>query len=180
VSHILLIGYAGALDPHLKPGDLVAVTRASAFSFSRDSPAWENVQLSETFELTQGETLVQLAQSLGLRAYTGSALTSSYVLGDPVHKKLLFEKFRASIVDMETAALARAADSKRVPFSCIRAISDEARDDFLTPFSHDPSKNLAARAGDLFNRGMLRTHREWKTNTQAARKSLTRFLSYYL
>jgi len=179
-SSILMVGYAGALDPDLRLGDLVAVSRALAFSLDIDNPTWENVQLDGTFELAQGEALARTANSLGLTAYAGDVLTSSYVLGDPVHKSLLYEKFHASMVDMETAAIARVAASKEVPFSCIRAISDEARDTFLAPFSHDPSSNIAARAGKLLNKGMLRTYREWKANTRIAQKSLTRFLSHYL
>jgi adenosylhomocysteine nucleosidase len=179
-SHMLLIGYAGALDPDLRLGDLVAVSRALAFSLAIDNPTWENVQLDGTFELAHGEALARSANSFGLTAYTGDVLTSPYVLGDPVHKNLLYKKFHASIVDMETAALARVAASREVPLSCIRAISDEARDTFLAPFSHDPSNKIAARAGKLLNKGMLRTYHEWKANTQIAQKSLTRFLSNYL
>jgi nucleoside phosphorylase len=179
-SNILLVGYAGALDPDLRLGDLVAVSRALAFSLAVDNPTWENVQLNGTFELARGEALARSASALGLTAYTGDVLTSSYVLGDPVHKSLLYKKFHALIVDMETAALARVAASKEVPLSCIRVISDEASDSFLAPFSHDPSNNMAVRAGKLLNKGMLRTYREWKANTRIAQKSLTRFLLDYL
>jgi nucleoside phosphorylase len=179
-SQILVIGYAGALDPDLQVGDLVAVARALAFSLPEDNPEWENVQLDGTFELAQSEALAQSAGALGLRASIGDAMTSSYVLGDAAHKNFLFSRFHASIVDMETAALARVAASKNVPLSCIRVISDEARDTFLAPFSHDPSRNMAARAGKLFNKGMVQTYREWKANTRVAKKSLTHFLSHYL
>jgi nucleoside phosphorylase len=179
-SHILVIGYAGALDPDLKVGDLVAVAKALSFSLPEEDPAWENVQLDGTFVLARSETLARSAASLGLKASVGDAMTSSYVLGDPAHKDLLFRRFHASIVDMETAALARVAAARSIPLSCIRVISDEACDTFLAPFSHDPANTMAARAGKLFDKGMVRTYREWKANTQAAQKSLSRFLSHYL
>ncbi len=180
VSYILVIGYAGALSPDLKLGDLVAVRRAYAFSLDQENPTWDNVQLDGTFELTQSEELAGLAQSKGLRAEVGDVLTSAYVLGDPVHKKLLHDRFQASIVDMETAALARVAASRAMPIGCIRVISDEARDTFLAPFSHDPSTNIAARAGKLLSNGMVQTLRDWKSHTQVANKSLTQFLKCYL
>jgi len=180
VSRVLVIGYAGALAPDLKLGDLVAVRRALAFSLDKTNPTWENVRLDGTFELVQSEELAGLAQSKGLRADVGDVLTSSYVLGDPVHKKLLHDRFQASIVDMETAALARVAASREVPLSCIRVISDEARDTFLAPFSHDPSTGIAARAGKLLNNGMVQTLRDWKSHTRIANKCLTQFLESYL
>jgi adenosylhomocysteine nucleosidase len=179
-SHILVIGYAGALDPDLKLGDLVAVRNALAFSLDKANPTWDNVQLDGKYELRQSEELAHLAKSLGLRACTGDSLTSSYVLGDPAHKRLLHEKFHASIVDMETAALARVAAAKDVPLYCVRVISDEAGDTFLAPFSHDPSTNIAARAGKLLSNGMVQTYRDWKLHTLVANKSLTHFLSHYL
>jgi nucleoside phosphorylase len=180
VSRILVIGYAGALDPYLKLGDLVAVRRAIAFSLNKDNPTWENVQLNGTYELTQGEELAQAAELQKLRIKVGDILTSSHVLGEPAHKKILYERFGASIVDMETAALAGVAASHHVPISCLRVISDEAGDTFLAPFSHDPSSTIAARAGKLFNNGMVQTFRDWRSHAQVANQSLTQFLSIYL
>ena len=133
-----------------------------------------------TFDLTDCDTLAETAKSAGLHACTGDVLTSPYVLGDPVHKRLLYEKFRAAIVDMETAALARVAASRSVPLSCIRVVSDEAADSFLAPFSYDPSTRLSARARKLAGTGMARIYRKWKTNTSVARESLGRLLEVYL
>ena len=39
---------------------------------------------------------------------------------------------------METAALAQVAAARDIPMDCVRAVSDEAGDDFLAPFSYDP------------------------------------------
>jgi nucleoside phosphorylase len=102
------------------------------------------------------------------------------VLGDPIHKRLLHEKFHASITDMETAALARVAASKFIALGCVRVVSDEAADSFLAPFSYDPSTRLPARAKKLAGTGMAKVYRKWKTNTAAARKSLHTFLRKYL
>lgn len=180
VSQILVIGYAGALDPGLKLGDMVAVQSALALSLEESNPTWENARLDGTYELTQSDSLARFASSLALTAETGNVLTSSHVLGNPAHKKMLFEKFRASIVDMETAALARVAASGNVPISCIRVISDEACDTFLDPFSHDPAQNIAERASKLLSNGMLQTYRKWKNHTLVASRSLTEFLTHYL
>jgi adenosylhomocysteine nucleosidase len=179
-SQILVVGYAGAIHPDLKLGDLVAVRKALAFSLDKNRPDWENVQLDGTFELANFETLSERAKSAGFSVHIGDALTSAYVLGNPEHKCLLYERFHASIVDMETAALARAALSKAIPLGCVRAISDEAKDTFLAPFSHDPAINIPGRAKKLFDTGLTQTYHQWKEHTAIAKESLTCFLSHYL
>jgi adenosylhomocysteine nucleosidase len=179
-SRILVIGYAGALDAGLKLGDLVAVRRASAFSLDKHNPDWNHAQLDGVFDLADYDGLARSARSIGLTASTGDALTSRYVLGEPAYKRLLHEKFAASIVDMETAALARVADSRKFPIGCVRVISDEVEDTFLAPFSHDPSTGIQARARKLMDEGMIRILREWRDHTSVARESLSRFLSHYL
>jgi nucleoside phosphorylase len=179
-DRILVIGYAGALDPQLQLGSLVAVTKASAFSLDKSCPDWNHVQLNGIYELAQAEPMVSAAKFAGLDAIAGSALSSSHVLGKPEHKSLLHNRFQASAVDMETAFLARLAASRNISMSCIRTISDIAQDSFLEPFSYDPAAKLAERAKKLFNAGMAQTYREWKNHTSVAKLSLKGFLENYL
>ena len=179
-SRILVIGYAGALDPELRLGDLIAVRRATALSLDERFPDWEHARAEDVFELDGAEMLAEWAQSIGIHARTGDVLTSSYVLGEPAHKRLLRGRFGASIVDMETAALARVSLAGKIPISSVRAVSDEVRDTFLVPFSHDPSTGIRARVGKLMDAGMVHTLREWKEHALAARKSLSCFLAGYL
>lgn len=181
ISHILLVGYAGALDPDLRVGTLVAVRKAMACSPNKNQPGLEHMQLDGSYELADSEGLLAAGKAAGLSACVGDALTSAYVIGDPADKRLLYDKFRASIVDMETAALARVASAKTIPFSCIRAVSDEVRDDFLAPISYIPSSSIPARAIKLIGAGnWMRIYREWKEHASAAGKCLSRFLSHYL
>lgn len=179
-DRILVIGYAGGLDPSLKLGNLVAVRKASAFSLAGSPPVWEMARIDEEFELSDWDLLAQSAVSAGLCGCTGNALSSAYVLGNPAHKRLLFENLRGEIVDMETAALARVASLNSVPISCIRSISDEAADTFLAPFSYDPAAGIPARARRLFENGMAETYREWRDHSSKAKESLARFLYSYL
>lgn len=179
-SRILVIGYAGALDPQLRLGDLVVVRKAMAVTLEDKIPDWEHAQVEGMFDLDGAEAIVLWAQSIGLNAGEGDALTSAYVLGEPKHKRLLHDRFGASIVDMETAALARVSIADGIPISCVRAISDEVQDTFLAPFSYDPSSGIPARARKLMEAGMVQTLREWKQHASEARKSLARFLAGYL
>jgi adenosylhomocysteine nucleosidase len=179
-SQILVVGYAGAIHPDLKLGDLVAVRKAMAFSLDKNRPGWESVRLDGAFDLVNFEALSEHAKSAGLSVHIGDALTSAHVLGNPEHKCLLYERFHASIVDMETAALARAALSNAIPLGCMRAISDAAKDTFLAPFSYDPAINIPDRAKKLFDAGLTQTYRQWKEHAAIAKESLSRFLSHYL
>ena len=133
-----------------------------------------------------GSSPTRMAEALGCgrpvvaNAGVGDVVTSPHVLGSPAHKQILWEKFQASIVDMETAALAEIAASKSIPLSCIRVVSDEAQDTFLEPFSYDPSMPIPARAKRLLDTGMIQTYREWKNHSSVARECLSRFLAHYL
>ena len=177
---VMVVGYAGAIDPGLKLGDMVVVARASAFSLDKNRPDWKHVRLEGTYNLSYCETLASSAKSAGLNVYTGDTLTSSFVLGQPEHKKILFEKFHASIVDMETASIARVAKENSIPIGCVRVVSDEAEDSFLAPFSYDPLTGISARAKSLFDKGMMHIYREWKEHAAVAKANLHRFLLHYL
>lgn len=179
-DQILVIGYAGALDPGLELGSLVAGTRTSAFSLDRQLPDWNHVQLDGTYALTHTAMLEESAKSAGLKVCAGAILSSSHVLGNPRHKASLHDRFQAAAVDMETAFLARVAAAVNIPMSCVRAISDEAGDTFLEPFAYDPSANLAVRARKLLDTGMAETYREWKSHAAVAKASLSRFCEFYL
>jgi nucleoside phosphorylase len=177
-DQILVIGYAGALDPGLRLGSVVAVEKAIALS--EDPPGWEHVQAEGEFDLANCSGFHSAAAAAGLIAHTGTVLTSFHVLGHPEHKRLLHERFHAAIVDMETAALARVAQAKKIPLRCIRVVSDEAEDNFLAPFSYDPATGIPTRAKQLMEMGMLETYRQWKSNASMAKDRLRSFLAHYL
>jgi len=180
-SRILVVGYAGALDPNLKIGTLVSVKKALLCSIDATNPAVENIKLDRTFMLEQDDILHRTAESGHLQILSGDTLTTSHVWGNPVHKSILLGKFGASIVDMETAALADVAERSRIPLHCLRVVSDEAKDSFLEPFSYDPTAGIPRRAGQIIRKGNpVKIFREWKCNTSLARVSLNRFLAEYL
>lgn len=181
VSQILVIGYAGALDPRLKVGALVAVAKAMACSVDPGNPAVENIRLDGTYAMAPSDGFAETAASMGVPLFFADTLTSSHVWGNPEHKRILMEKFAAGIVDMETAALARVAISFGLPIRCLRVISDEAEDSFLEPFSYDPRSGLKKKAGRILSSGNpVKLLRRWKSNTSIARASLAEFLGEYL
>jgi nucleoside phosphorylase len=178
---ILVIGYAGALDPALKQGELVVVDRADQLSEEFWGAPLEEIGLAGGWILSRADELCDLARGAGLPVHRGPALTSPCMMGAPAHKQVLFKKFRASIVDMETAALARVAARAEVPLSCVRAISDEACDDFLAELSYNPGAgNLQRAAKALAAGGRMRRYSQWRERSKSARQNLSKFLACYL
>ncbi|MBN2241719.1 MAG: hypothetical protein JW793_03440 [Acidobacteria bacterium] len=177
ISSILILGYAGALDPRLKLGALVVVRKALSCSIDEAEPAVERMNLDGEFALAPSDFLVRSARSLAFPVRYGDTMTTSHVWGNPEHKRILLRKFRACIVDMETAALARVSEAAGIPLRCIRVVSDEAEDSFLEPFSYDPAARIPKRAARLIGKGNpVKAFRMWKRNASVARHSLERFL----
>ena len=176
---MLIAGYAGALDPDLKIGDLVVVTRATAFGLNKKHPDWSQVETDTPFDLTHVDALMTV-RTAGISILKGSILSSPHVLGNPAHKNLLFRRFQASVVDMETAFLVREAAAWNIPVSALRAISDTAQDSFLEPFERDPDLKLTDRAQKLLHAGPISSLREWKNRAAVARDALRGFWKIYL
>jgi adenosylhomocysteine nucleosidase len=61
-------------------------------------------------------------------AHIGKLLTLNRVIRDPKEKRLLFEKYQALAVDMETFALAEVCRRRAVPMCAIRVIHDAVGD----------------------------------------------------
>ena len=90
-------GFAGALDPTLKVGDLILPQRV----------------------INAGDgSCVTLEEGAGTLVSFGS-------VASPEQKSKLRESFSAQAVDMEAAAVARAAEVRSVRFAAVKVISDE-------------------------------------------------------
>ncbi|MBZ5499245.1 MAG: hypothetical protein LAP85_22835 [Acidobacteriia bacterium] len=180
-TRILVTGYAGALDPELKQGELVVVDRADMLSEESRGVPLGQIGLGGGWPLAGAEQLLSRAHAAGLAVRRGATLTSPCIIGTPEHKRVLFQRFHAAIVDMETAALARIASARGIPLSCVRAVSDTADDDFLASLSYSPgSGSLRRAARTLAAGGWLRRYSQWRERSAAARASLSRFLACYL
>lgn len=91
------VGYAGALDQSFKVGDII---RPSCVINANDG---------SRVTLTGGEHI----------------LVSSESVASPLQKGKMRDAFHAQAVDMEAAAVSRAAQARGVEFSVVKAISDE-------------------------------------------------------
>jgi adenosylhomocysteine nucleosidase len=173
-SRILVFGYAGALDPTLRVGDLVAVQRTVLLG--KDVPRGTPLE-----SMAAGVPIELYLHNLGDELRRGDVVTTPFIIGEPAQKAFLFERFRAAAVDMETAAFALAAQSAAIPLSCVRAITDDAKDEFLAPVSYAPGTSPGGRAFRAITAGnWVRRYKDWTERAAIARRSLRAFLLEYL
>ncbi len=135
------VGFAGALDPNLKVGDIVVPQRVLD---ARDCSS------------------VDTGAGHGTLISFGSVVT-------PEQKKKLADWFSACAVDMEAAFVARAADARRIKFAAVKSISDDSR--FALPaneafISHDGDFRAGRFAAFVMVRPWL-----WKSVVHLARNS---------
>lgn len=102
---MIATGFCGALIPRLEPGEVIVA---------------EQVVHENTGDVFAADDLM-LAAAVGRR---GTLVSASEVARTPADRAAL----QGLAVDMESAALARAARDADVPFIAIRAVSDRFRD----------------------------------------------------
>lgn len=147
------MGSSGALSPDLEVGDLVVATEAIQHDF--DVTGWgmkpgemlfdvktapESGQLTFTSRQTFpcDPRLVDLAfataQSVELdhiahhapKSYKGRIVSGDQFISDRGKAGQLWETHQALCVDMEAAAIAHTCLINKIPFLCVRAMSDKA------------------------------------------------------
>ncbi len=108
------IGLCGALDPALKPADiLVAHSLSAPRSHSCERPA-----------------------GISQRPHhTGTLLSLDHVVTSAAEKSELYRQTGAAAVDMEAAAVASRAAQWHVPFYAIKAVSDTASESLPLDFN---------------------------------------------
>jgi adenosylhomocysteine nucleosidase len=113
---VLSAGFAGALQPEYKVGDILLATEVVDAEGNSWPTTWPG-------ELPAGEWQPPL--------HRARLLTVDTIVGGVEEKKALGSRHQAAAVDMEAAVVARWCKQQDIPFGCVRAISDEAQ----TPLS---------------------------------------------
>jgi len=108
---LISVGWAGACSPRFTVGDAIRP------GIVIDAQTGERFFISEPDSTDLAETLVTVASPAGI-----------------VEKERLVVTYYADAADMEAAAVARVAQAHELPFSAIKAISDDA--DFGIPDMH--------------------------------------------
>ncbi|MEX2536893.1 MAG: 5'-methylthioadenosine/adenosylhomocysteine nucleosidase [Trueperaceae bacterium] len=173
---LIFTGVAGAVDPRLRPGDIVIAADAVQHDVDVTALGYEPGQVpGEPFVWSCDTGLVKLATeaAAGLTAeansgagegtilandvtvMTGRVASGDQFVADPQLTRALHERFGATCVEMEGAAVAQVCTRAAVPFVIIRSISDSA--DHEAQLSFREFTLLAAARAKLLVRAMLRT-----------------------
>jgi len=112
-DRLVSFGIAGALDPALKPGDLIV--GSAVRSESERLPVDQKWLVNLTTHLTG--------------ARVADVVGSTTIAATAADKAMLYRDTGAACVDQESHWVAEAAHTGRLPFIVIRAIADRAGDD---------------------------------------------------
>lgn len=143
---VVVAGYSGALDPSLKPGDII-ISRMAAHA---GSP-----------ELLPEKGLVDVVRDEFHRRKTAFVysrlLTTDHAIAGKGEKLALWNEFGAAGVDMETYPLVTAAEAAGLPWIAVRVVVDtasQALPSSLDGWSEDGDEREALKRA-------MRRPREW-------------------
>lgn len=120
-SALAIFGVAGALDPALAPGALLTpaeVLDEQGLRYASDA-AWR----------------ARLGARLGAVMDERPLLTVELPLLTAQDKRQALQRWGAAAVDMESAAVARIARARKLPFLVLRAVADAAADGIPEPLA---------------------------------------------
>jgi adenosylhomocysteine nucleosidase len=179
VTAIISLGFAGALAPELRIGDVVVCSTLHCLPASE-----QEVQRLEP--MVPDAHLLSLASrgpgDRSLHFCLGSGVTVLQLNSSTQKMQGVRETFNAHIVDMESYWIARIASARQIPFIAIRSISDTIRHS-VQPFD----RILAADGKLLWEKAVLcfLTHPQYLMNvftlyrnTRPAKRNLAAFIGY--
>jgi len=119
VSALMGMGLSGGLYPGLKAGQLVVAKSVLAMDCGKNRTCW-------TADAAAVDHARAAFASEGVPVACGTVLTTAEGILTVSRKASLFNQTRALAVDMESAAIARAAQETHLPFFILRAVCDPA------------------------------------------------------
>jgi len=151
VAALAVIGVSGGLDPGLRPGDLVVADTVLESGGAADQN-W-------TTDPDRAGLVDAALAAEGLPVRRGAVISASRPVPSPRAKESLRDRCAALAVDMESAAVARAAAEKGLPLVVLRAVCDTADqsvpEDFLVSLDEDGSVRPSVLVRKLAGRPSL-------------------------
>lgn len=137
VDYIINVGVAGAINKDLKIGDVVIATDTMHHDmdttyFGDDIgiiPRMEESAFKADNELIEIALKSSSDVSKNNNVVTGRIVSGDQFLCDIEKKNKIWSHFKASCVDMESAAIGQACYLNKIPFCIIRSISDNSDED---------------------------------------------------
>ena len=170
---LISIGYAGAVQPELKVGDLVIADSITDVEGDKNrkffpDPNW----------LSRSRSIPGIR---GAQVVVGGLLTVNSVIHLPAAKRELGRSYNVQIVDMETSAIAGIAEEKGLPLLSVRAVSDSVDQELLdsSSFLGSDGEISTLKAGwyVMTHPNSIKGALSLRTQIQFATRVLTEFMS---
>jgi nucleoside phosphorylase len=182
LTGVLSVGFAGALQAELRPGDALLVTRI----LTQDDVA-------RTASLAVGgirpdARLAHIAAMAVAQAavvsHTGTLLSTTAVVAQAAVKQALGQLSGALAVDMESYSVGQMAAQRHIPFAVLRTIFDTAHENMSLPVATCTTAGGSLRpfrlVGCLTCRPWLWLRLpHWWWASQVAGRHLQRWLQYF-
>jgi adenosylhomocysteine nucleosidase len=124
-SLLISAGYCGAVRPGPATGDLVLCSRL----LTADPERVQELLLPDS-QPTAARLAAEL-QRFGLRVWQGSFITTRAITSKAAISARLPDDIAHPVLEMESAAVALAANGAGIPFIGLRAVSDDAAEELL-------------------------------------------------
>jgi len=137
---LLFSGVAGAINPKLKIGNLIAATKLAQHDLDITAFGHPHGFVPEGKVFVEADANLvskakEVALEMGLELMEGTIATGDQFVADKARNEWIGETFGADALEMEGASVACVCDAMNVPFFILRAISDAA--DMDASFSFD-------------------------------------------
>ncbi len=159
-QQVIFTGVAGALDPKLRPGDVVISSDAVQHDVDVTKLGYKlgEVPGSGLAWPADPELVVAAQRSAAdltdVTVVVGRIASGDTFVAGAAEAALIRERFGAACAEMEGAAVAQLCHAWGVPFVIVRSISDSA--DHGAELDFRAFTELAARNAELVVRGLLR------------------------
>ncbi len=158
VRKMLFSGVAGAINPELAIGDLIAATKLCQHDLEITAFGHPYGYVPEGKVFVEADrSLLEIAAAVagkkGIKLKRGIVATGDQFVADEERKRWIEETFGADALEMEGASVAVVCDAWRVPFFILRAISDAA--DMDAGFDFDTFLESSAKKSAEFIFAML-------------------------
>ena len=137
---LLFSGVAGAINPELKIGNLIAATKLAQHDLDITAFGHPHGYVPEGKVFVEADAKLvakakEVASEMGLTLMEGTIATGDQFVADKARNEWIGKTFGADALEMEGASVACVCDAMDVPFFILRAISDAA--DMDASFSFD-------------------------------------------
>ena len=158
-TEVLMIGFCGATDRSIKAGDTIVYRSIKNIEYSNGNYFVQNGILD-----LDRERLTDFLPNSGFTGAAGGNVPE--VITSPAIKKRLNSDLDIQAIDMESYWIGKVILDMKLPFSCIRIVSDGAEDLLPSYFENPSGTGMAASIALSFMRSIF-SKKEFRSNIGA-------------